>query len=98
MTERKPIRQRSCIVCGKQAGKSQLLRIVRTAGGSVAFDETGKAAGRGAYVCSADCLATALGTKKLERALRTKLDRQTAEQIEADVISALRESQGIEEE
>lgn len=98
MNQRKPIRQRRCIVCGKQAGKAQLQRIVRPKEGPVAYDATGKAAGRGAYVCSAECLATALKTKKLERALRTKLDQAIASQIEADVTSALRESQGTVEE
>ena len=45
-------RQRSCIACGKQAGKAELYRVVRTPSGSVAFDGTGRAPGRGAYVCS----------------------------------------------
>ena len=45
-------RQRSCIACGKQAGKAELYRVVRTPAGSVAFDGTGRAPGRGAYVCS----------------------------------------------
>ena len=41
-------RQRSCIACGKQAGKAELYRVVRTPAGSVAFDGTGRAPGRGA--------------------------------------------------
>lgn len=91
-------KQRTCIACGKQAGKGELLRIVRSSDGSAAFDGTGRAAGRGAYVCSAACLASAVKAHKLERALRTKLDQTTADKIEADVTSALRESQGIVEE
>ncbi|MDR3848973.1 YlxR family protein, partial [Eggerthella sp.] len=50
-------RQRSCIACGKQAGKAELYRVVRTPAGSVAFDGTGRAPGRGAYVCSEACFA-----------------------------------------
>ena len=42
-------RQRSCIACGKQAGKAELYRVVRTPSGSVAFDGTGRAPGRGGY-------------------------------------------------
>lgn len=98
MTEQKPKKQRLCIVCGTQADKHELLRVVRMSDGSVRFDATGRAAGRGAYLCSAECLSKALKAKKLERALRTKLDQTTADKIEADVTSALRESQGIVEE
>lgn len=91
-------KQRSCVACGRLAGKGELFRIVRTPDGGVSFDATGRAAGRGAYVCSMECLKAALKTKKLERALRTKLDGQETERIEADMASALRESQGIVEE
>ena len=77
-------RQRSCIACGKQAGKAELYRVVRTPAGSVAFDGTGRAPGRGAYV------AAACKTRKLERALKTKLDHDELERIAAEVSSALR--------
>ena len=42
------------------------------AGGEVALDPTGKAAGRGGYVCkSADCIQRAKTGKGLDRALKT---------------------------
>lgn len=85
-------RQRSCIACGKQAGKAELHRIVRTPEGSVAFDATGRAPGRGAYVCSEECFAAACKTKRFERALKTKLDHDEWERIAAEVSSALREA------
>lgn len=85
-------RQRSCIACGRQAGKTALLRIVRNPQGSVSFDETGRAPGRGAYVCSEVCFATACKTRKLERALKTKLDHDELERIAVEVASALREA------
>lgn len=91
-------RQRTCIACGKQESKGSLLRIVRGVDGAVRFDGSGRAPGRGAYVCSQDCLAAARKTKKLERALKTKLDRDEYERIEAAVASALRTAQGIVEE
>ncbi|MEF9876577.1 MAG: YlxR family protein [Gordonibacter sp.] len=85
-------RQRSCIACGTQAGKATLHRIVRAPQGGVAFDATGRAPGRGAYVCSEACFATACKTKKLERALKTKIDHDELERIAAEVSSALREA------
>ena len=83
-------RQRSCIACGKQAGKAELYRVVRTPAGSVAFDGTGRAPGRGAYVCSEACFAAACKRKKLDRALRTTLEGDVYERIAAEVSSALR--------
>lgn len=62
--------------------KRELMRIVRTPAGDVVLDESGHAAGRGAYVCrSADCLDKALDKGALGRALRT--------QIPGDVRTAL---------
>lgn len=85
-------RQRSCIACGKQDDKVCLLRIVRDPSGAVAFDRTGRAPGRGAYVCSAECLAAASKKKKLDRALKTTIGHDEYEQIVADVVLASRKA------
>ncbi len=78
-------RQRSCIACGRQDGKAQLLRIVRSSEGTARFDETGRAAGRGAYVCSAQCFAVARKARKLDRALRMKVSEQDYETIAGEL-------------
>ncbi|CVH76238.1 RNase P modulator RnpM [Rubneribacter badeniensis] len=83
-------RQRSCIACGRQADKVALLRIVRDPSGAVAFDATGRAPGRGAYVCSEECFAAACKRKKLDRALRTTLEGDVYERIAAEVAAAAR--------
>lgn len=89
--------RRSCLACGKVASKSQLARIVRTPDGQVRVDPTGRAPGRGAYVCSAECLS-AVRKGRLERALKAKLDQQEYGRIEAELASVLRQAQGIVEE
>ena len=83
-------RQRSCIACGRQADKVALLRIVRDPSGAVAFDATGRAPGRGAYVCSEECFAAACKRKKLDRALRTTLEGDVYGRIAAEVAAAAR--------
>lgn len=83
-------RQRSCIACGRQADKVALLRIVRDPSGAVAFDATGRAPGRGAYVCTEECFAAACKRKKLDRALRTTLEGDACERIAAEVAAAAR--------
>jgi uncharacterized protein len=50
------------------------MRIVRTSTGDVIPDESGRVAGRGAYVCrTGDCLDKALTKGALNRALKTSL-------------------------
>ena len=62
--------QRTCIACRQVGAKAGLLRVVRTPQGEVRLDETGKLAGRGAYLCrQARCLEQALKQKKVGRAL-----------------------------
>jgi predicted RNA-binding protein YlxR (DUF448 family) len=54
--------------------KRGLTRIVRTPLGTVEIDETGKKAGRGAYLCrTRDCWDNALKKKSLEYALKTAI-------------------------
>lgn len=76
---------RSCAVCGLQAKKASLLRVVREADGQVNFDATGRAPGRGAYVCSIACFDNARKTKKLERALRCRMGEEDYERIADDI-------------
>ncbi len=47
----KKLPERRCIGCGLSFPKSTLLRVVRDAEGKVSLDNTGKKAGRGAYIC-----------------------------------------------
>lgn len=72
---------RTCIACGKKAEKSDLIRIVRTPKGSIGFDATGNAAGRGAYVCSIGCFEEAKEHNRFSRALRTRVDESKLGEI-----------------
>lgn len=65
---------RSCVVCRETSVKKDLLRVVRRStedGGTVvSVDITGKANGRGAYVCSnQDCIGKAVKQRRFERSL-----------------------------
>ena len=68
------IPQRSCIVCRAQRDKSELIRIVRGADGNIVCDASGKAAGRGAYICrDGSCIETALKKRALNRAFKAQI-------------------------
>ena len=61
---------RTCVGCGTERSKRELVRIVRTPDGAIVADATGKRSGRGAYLDpSPDCLAKGLAAGTLERAL-----------------------------
>ena len=48
-TKRVPLR--TCVACGTKTAKGSLVRIVAPRQGSVEVDVSGKAHGRGAYLC-----------------------------------------------
>jgi predicted RNA-binding protein YlxR (DUF448 family) len=58
------------VACRTPRQKRELLRVVRTPGGAIVLDVSGRAPGRGAYVCAADaCQDAALAKGALRRAL-----------------------------
>ncbi|MQG77035.1 MAG: YlxR family protein [SAR202 cluster bacterium] len=65
---------RTCCGCGRKSGKRDMVRIVRSPGGVVSVDTTGKAAGRGAYLCeNPACWETGVNRNRLERTLKTMI-------------------------
>lgn len=63
--------QRTCVACREGKAKRELVRIVRSTDGSVRIDPTGKASGRGAYLCQRpQCWTDGLGRGVLTRALK----------------------------
>lgn len=74
MQKVKKLPQRQCVGCRVMKDKKTLLRVVRTPEGRIALDRTGKASGRGAYLCPDEsCLKKARKSRALERALETAI-------------------------
>ncbi len=69
--------------CRHKAPKGELVRVVRDTDGAVAPDATSRAAGRGAYVCSRECLDKSIKNGRLAAALRTGLSKDVYESIAA---------------
>ena len=82
-------RERTCIGCGVKAQKTCLYRLVRCEDRSVRFDSTGNRAGRGAYVCSSECLEKAIKAGKVQRALRVPLGREDADRAASEIEAAI---------
>ena len=74
--------ERSCVACGAKMPKAQLVRVVRASEGPITVDATGRAPGRGAYLCrTPDCWGRALGKGALERSFKRDLSTQDLEQV-----------------
>ncbi len=67
-------RPRTCVGCGEESPKRELMRVIRTPEGEVRYDPTGRANGRGAYLCRrSECVLLAKKKKALSRALKTEV-------------------------
>ena len=60
----KKIVQRTCMGCNLKKDKKELIRLAFNKNKEIFVDETGKAEGRGAYICD--------DIKCLEKAIKTK--------------------------
>lgn len=86
MLKKRKIPMRMCVGCREMKPKAELMRVVKPQDVDCAIDRTGKAPGRGAYVCeSAECLKKAQKTKALERALEAKIDDAVFEQLASQI-------------
>jgi len=89
---------RTCIGCSTGSDKRALVRVVRTPEGDVTVDPTGKANGRGAYLCSTrECFDAAVRRRRLDSALKVHLKEDDIDRLRREfdqVIETLATSQG----
>ena len=68
---------RKCIGCNGMKAKKELIRVVKNKDNIVSVDLTGKANGRGAYICpNIKCFEEAYKNKKFNRALETDITEE----------------------
>lgn len=76
-----------CIACREMQPKRSLIRVVRTQDGEIFVDETGKAAGRGAYVCNRkECLDKINAKKLLHKSFSTDVKKEVYDRIGENVV------------
>jgi len=81
MKSRKPP-LRTCLGCGLEADKRELVRFVRTPDGEVHADPSGKLNGRGGYVCArSECFEAAVRRKRFATALHANLREEDVERL-----------------
>ena len=82
MNRTKKVPLRKCVGCSESKPKKELIRIVKNKEQEVFIDETGKANGRGAYVCKdIRCLDRAIKTKAIYKALGKDLTEEMIESL-----------------
>ena len=85
MPKTKKIPMRMCIACREMKPKKEMTRVVKNADGEIFFDPTGKAAGRGAYVCAeAICLKKMSDKKLLHKAFAAQVGEDVYRGVEED--------------
>lgn len=80
MLKKQPLRQ--CTGCGEMKPKKELVRVVKSPEGVVSLDRSGKANGRGAYIChNAECYKKAVKARRLEKAFSMQIPENVSEAI-----------------
>lgn len=83
-TKRIPLRK--CLGCNEMRPKKELLRVVHNSQGITSVDTSGRAHGRGAYICnSKQCFENAKKMKAFNRAFKANVP----EEIYDDLIEEL---------
>lgn len=80
---------RKCIGCNELKSKNELTRIVKTKENEVFIDLSGKANGRGSYICKdVECLEKAHKRDSLSRAFKMKVDAELYEKLKGEIEDA----------
>lgn len=79
----KKVPNRKCVSCGENKDKKSLVRIVKNKENEIFIDETGKANGRGMYICkNKECIDKAIKNKEIERSLKSKIEKDIYNELE----------------
>jgi predicted RNA-binding protein YlxR (DUF448 family) len=83
--------ERTCVACRTSRQKRELLRVVRSPDGRIDVDQTGRAPGRGAYLCAdGSCWQTATDRNSLERSLGRALAAPVPAELRAQLEASVR--------
>ncbi len=73
---------RMCMVCRERKPKTELFRVVKKSSGEIDLDLTGKADGRGAYICKeGNCKEKLLKSKALNKSYKINVSQEVYDKI-----------------
>lgn len=80
--------KRMCVACREMKEKREMFRVVKNAAGEIFADFSGKAAGRGAYICNNDeCMKRLKKQRLLNKAFSAPVSDEVYRRIEEEVQS-----------
>lgn len=84
----KKIPMRQCVGCGQMNEKRLMYRVIKTQEKELFLDKTGRANGRGAYICpDAACLQRAIKSRGLERSFKMQIPKEVYEILQKEMNS-----------
>ena len=82
----KKIPMRKCVGCGEMKEKKDMIRVIKTPEDEIILDTTGRANGRGAYICNnPDCLSKAVKNRGLERSLKAQIPEEVSQRLKKEL-------------
>lgn len=85
MAKVKKAPMRMCIACHEMKPKSEMLRVVKNKEDEIFIDYSGKANGRGAYICdNAECVKKLNKQKLLNKVFSSPVDSEVYAKIEEE--------------
>lgn len=80
--------KRMCVACREMKEKREMFRVAKNAAGEIFADFSGKAAGRGAYICNNDeCVKRLKKQRLLNKAFSAPVSDEVYRRIEEEVQS-----------
>ena len=81
----KKIPMRKCVGCGEMKEKKDMIRVIKTPEDEIILDSTGRANGRGAYLCNdPECFNKALKNRGLERSLKSQIPEEVSQRLKKE--------------
>ncbi|SCY51989.1 MULTISPECIES: RNase P modulator RnpM [unclassified Butyrivibrio] len=82
----KKIPMRKCVGCNEMKEKKELIRVLKTPEDEIILDTTGRANGRGAYICNnPECLKKAIKNRGLERSLKSHIPAEVSDRLQKEL-------------
>lgn len=83
---------RTCIGCRESKPKQDMIRIACYEG-ELSVDVTGRAKGRGVYICrDTECLEKAFKTKAIKRGFKMNFDDEALERVKSDLMKVIEDA------
>ena len=84
----KKVPERKCIGCQEVKPKKELVRIVKNKENEIFVDLTGKANGRGAYICpKTECLEKAVKSKRLSKSFESEISNDVYDKLREVILN-----------